>query len=116
MNTIVTKLKTSATLWSVIGGFILGFANLAWGEDTTAASISSAILFAAPSVAYIVGKFMLRIKLADTNKDGQISLQELAIALNIAANETSDEAQEVINAMGNVINTLVNQESETPEQ
>lgn len=109
MNTIFTKLRTSATLWSVVGGFILGFANIVWGADTTASSVSSAIMFSAPAVAYIVSKFYLRIKMADANKDGEISLQELAAALTLAARETSDEAQEVVNAFRDVINTLASQ-------
>ena len=109
MNTILTKLKTSATLWSVVGGFVLGLANIAWGADTTASSISSAIMFSAPAVAYIVSKFCLRIKMADANKDGEISLQELAAALNLAARETSDEAKEVVDAFGDVIVALANQ-------
>lgn len=109
MNTILTKLKTSATLWSVVGGFVLGFANILWGADDTAASVSSAILFAVPAASYIVSKFALRIKMADMNNDGTISLQELAAALNLAASETSDEAKEVIDAVGSVIITLANQ-------
>lgn len=109
MNTVCTKLKTSATLWSVIGGFILGIANLIWGADTTASSISSAILFAAPAVTYIAGKYCLRIKMADIDADGKISLQELAIALSIAANETSEEAQQVIDAFGDVLFTFAEQ-------
>jgi hypothetical protein len=109
MNTILTKLKTSATLWSVVGGFVLGFANILWGADDTAASVSSAILFAVPAASYIVSKFALRIKMADMNNDGAISLQELAAALNLAASETSDEAKEVIDAVGSVIVTLANQ-------
>lgn len=109
MNTIFTKLRTSATLWSVVGGFILGFANIVWGNDSTASSVSSAIMFSFPAVAYIVSKFYLRIKMADANKDGEISLQELAAALDLAARETSDEAKEVVEAFRNVINTLANQ-------
>ena len=46
---------------------------------------------------------------ADTNKDGTISLQELAAALHLAASETSDEAKEVINAVDSIIATLSNQ-------
>ena len=109
MNSIVSKLKTSATLWSVIGGFVLAGANIIWGADSTAASISSAIMFSAPAAVYIVSKFALRIKMADVNNDGQISLQELAAALNTAASETSDEAKEVIDAIGSVIVTLASQ-------
>lgn len=110
MNSIISKLKTSATLWSVIGGFVLAGVNIIWGSDTTASSISSAILFAAPAASYIVSKFVLRIKLADVNKDGEISLQELAAALNLAVNETSDEAKEVIDAVNNIIETLAKDE------
>lgn len=109
MNSIFKKLGTSATLWSVIGGFILGLANILWGNDSTASSISGAVMFSFPAVAYIVGKFYLRIKMADANKDGTISLQELAAALDLAARETSDEAKEVVNAFGDIINTLANQ-------
>ena len=107
MNTMLTKLKTSATLWSVVGGFILGFANVVWGDDSTAATVASTVCFVAPSVAYIVGKFTLRIKMADVDKNGKIDLQELAAALNLAANETSDEAKEVIDAVGNVLGAWV---------
>ena len=110
MNSIFSKLKTSATLWSVIGGFVLAGVNIVWGADTTASSISSAILFAAPAASYIVSKFILRIKLADVNKDGEISLQELAAALNLAVNETSDEAKEVIDAVSDIIETLAKDE------
>jgi hypothetical protein len=110
MNSIFSKLKTSATLWSVIGGFVLAGVNIIWGTDNTASSISSAILFAAPAASYIVSKFILRIKLADVNKDGEISLQELATALKLVVNETSDEAQEVIDAFGNIIDTLAKDE------
>lgn len=109
MNTIFTKLKTSATLWSVVGGFILGLANIVWGADSTATSASSAVMFSAPAVAYIVGKFYLRIKMADANKDGTISLQELAAALTIAARETSNEAQEVVGAFKDVMDALTAQ-------
>lgn len=109
MNTILTKLKTSATLWSVVGGFILGLANIVWGDDSSAASVSSAVMFSFPAVTYIVSKFYLRIKMADANKDGKISLQELAAALSLAATETSDEAKEVVDAFGDVIIALANQ-------
>lgn len=109
MNSIFSKLKSSATLWSVIGGFVLAVVNIIWGDDSVAASISSSIMFALPAAAYIVSKFVLRIKMADMNGDGQISLEELAAALNLAASETSDEAKEVIDAVGNVIVTLANQ-------
>lgn len=111
MNSIFSKLKSSATLWSVIGGFVLAVVNIIWGDDSVASSISSAILFALPAAAYIVSKFVLRIKMADVNGDGQISLQELAAALNLAASETSDEAKEVIDAVSLIIETLTNQEN-----
>ena len=111
MNTIFTKLKTSATLWSVVGGFVLGLANIVWGADSTASSISSAILFAVPAASYIVSKFALRIKMADINADGQISLQELATALSVAASETTDETKEVIEIIGNVMDTLSKKEA-----
>lgn len=109
MNSIFSKLKSSATLWSVIGGFVLAVVNIVWGDDSTAASISSSIMFAVPAAAYIVSKFVLRIKMADVNGDGEISLQELAAALNIAASETSDEAKDVVDAIGNVLGTLAGQ-------
>ena len=109
MNSIFLKLKSSATLWSVIGGFVLAVVNIVWGNDSTAASVSSSIMFAVPAAAYIVSKFILRIKMADVNKDGEISLQELAAALNLAASETSDEAKDVIDAIENVIGALANQ-------
>lgn len=109
MNSVFSKLKSSATLWSVIGGFVLAGANIIWGNDSTAASVSSAIMFVIPAAAYITSKFALRIKMADTNKDGEISLQELAAALNLAASETSDEAKEVIKAVDSIIVTLSNQ-------
>lgn len=112
MNSIFSKLKSSATLWSVIGGFVLGIANIIWGADTAASSISSAILFAAPSVAYIVSKFALRIKLADVNNDGKISLPELAAALNLAASETSDEAKDVQDAFWNIIEQVASPNGE----
>ena len=48
--------------------------------------------------------------MADVNKDGEISLQELATALKLVVNETSDEAQEVIDAFGNIIDTLAKDE------
>lgn len=111
MNTMLTKLKTSATLWSVVGGFVLGLANIVWGSDDTAASISSAILFAVPAASYIISKFALRIKMADINADGQISLQELATALSLAASETTDETKEVIEIIGNVMDTLSKNEA-----
>jgi hypothetical protein len=106
MNSIFSKLKSSATLWSVIGGFVLAAVNIVWGNDSTASSISSAILFAAPAASYIISKFVLRIKMADINGDGTISLQELADALNLAANETSNEAQKVVDAFQSIIVTL----------
>ena len=93
-------------MWSVIGGFVLAAVNIVWGDDNTAASISSAIMFALPAASYIASKFALRIKMADVNKDGEISLQELAAALSLAASETSDEAKEVINAVESVLSTL----------
>ena len=124
MNSIFSKLKTSATLWSVIGGFVLAVVNIIWGDDSVASSISSAVLFAIPAAAYIVSKFVLRIKMADVNGDGEISLQELAAALNLAASETSDEAKEVIDAVKIIIetltkeannNTLVDQAPQVPD-
>lgn len=116
MNTMLTKLKTSATLWSVIGGFILGFANVIWGDDSTAATVASTVCFVAPSVAYIVGKFTLRIKMADVDKNGKIDLQELAAALNLAASETSEEAKEVVDAVGNVLETWVGNDIQEDEE
>ena len=109
MNSIFSKLKTSATLWSVIGGFILAIANIVWGEDSAANSISSAIMFAIPAASYIVSKFILRMKLADVNNDGEISVQEFANVLNSVINETSKEGQEVIDAFGKIIITLAGQ-------
>ena len=120
MNSIFSKLRSSATLWSVIGGFVLAAVNIVWGTDSTAASISSAIMFAIPASSYIISKFVLRIKMADTNNDGQISLQELAAALSIAASETTDDAQAVINAVESVLGTLAAQDAlinqETPDE
>ena len=112
MNSVFSKLKSSATLWSVVGGFILAGVNIIWGDDSVASSVSSAIMFALPAASYIISKFMLRIKMADVNQDGEISLQELAAALSLAASETSDEAKEVIEAIGSVIVTLANQAKE----
>lgn len=106
MRNIFTKLKTSATFWSVIGGFILSLVNIVWGEDTVATSVSSAVMFAAPAVAYIVSKFYLRIKMADTNKDGKVSLYELVTALSIAAKETGSETKEVIDVFSKVVEEL----------
>ena len=120
MNSIFSKLRSSATLWSVIGGFVLAAVNIVWGTDSTAASISSAIMFAIPASSYIISKFVLRIKMADTNNDGQISLQELAAALSIAASETTDDAQAVMNAIESVLGTLAAQDAlinqETPDE
>lgn len=109
MNNIFTKLKTSATFWSVIGGFVLGLVNIVWSDDNVATSVSSAVMFSAPAVAYIVGKFYLRIKLADTNNDGKVSLHELATALSTAAKETSNETKEVIDVFSSVIEALTNE-------
>ena len=107
MRTIFDKLKTSATLWSVIGGFVLGIANIIWGADSTATSISSAVMFSAPAVAYIISKFYLRIKLADVNNDGKVSLQELVAALSAASVETEDEVKDVVDILKPIIDGMV---------
>lgn len=110
MNTIFGKLKTSATLWSVIGSFVLGVVTLVWGDQSVAMYAATTLMAVVPSAVYIYSKFKLRIALADTNGDGKIDLHELAVALKQAATETSAESQEVLGAVYDVVVAIAEQE------
>jgi hypothetical protein len=113
---MINKLKSSATLWAVIGGFILGAANLIWGNDTTASTIASAIIVVAPSVSYIISKFVLRIRMADIDADGKISLEELIFAIKEAVDDTSDEGKKVLGFVCDAISKLDIQNEEQVDE
>lgn len=115
MNSIFNKLKTSATLWSVIGSFILGIITFVYGDNSLASYTATTLMAVVPAAVYIYSKFKLRIALADTNNDGKIDLHELAIALTQAANESSTEAQEVLEAVWNVVVAIAEQPEETAD-
>lgn len=106
MNTIITKLKTSATLWSVIGAFVLAAVNLIWGSDNTASTIASAIIAIIPASIYIYQKFKLRIASADSNGDGKISVEELATAIKIAFEDSNVELQTVSDTIGTIVDVV----------
>lgn len=113
MNTIFTKLKTSATLWSVIGGFAMATVIQVWGNDSTACYIATALTAICPSVAYIVGKFALRIKAADANNDNKLDSVELVNALKLAVGDTKGEAKFIVDTVVEVIKALKEQEDPT---
>lgn len=106
MNTIFTKLKTSATLWSVIGAFALAAVNLIWGSNNTTSTIASAIIAIIPASIYIYQKFKLRIATADSNSDGKISVEELAAAIKIAFEDSNAELKTASDAIGTIVDTL----------
>jgi len=106
MNTIITKLKTSATLWSVIGAFALAAVNLIYGSNNTASSIASAIIAIIPASIYIYQKFKLRIASADSNSDGKISVEELAAAIKIAFEDSNVELKTASDAIGTIVEVI----------
>ena len=106
MNTIITKFKTSATLWSVVGAFILAMVNLIWGNDNNVSTIASAIIAIIPASIYIYQKFKLRIVFADSNNDGKISVEELAAAIKIAFEESNTELQTASDAIETIIDVI----------
>ena len=106
MNTIVTKFKTSATLWSVVGAFIIAMINLIWGNDNNVSTIASAIIAIIPASIYIYQKFKLRIVFADSNSDGKISVEELAAAIKIAFEESNTELQTASDAIESIIDVI----------
>lgn len=112
MNSILSKLKTSATLWSVIASFVLGVVTLIWGDQSVAMYAATTLMAVVPSAVYIYSKFKLRISLADVNNDGKIDLHELAAALKQAATETSAESQEVLDAVCDVVVAIAEQEDQ----
>ena len=106
MNTIITKFKTSATLWSVVGAFILAMVNLIWGNDNNVSTIASAIIAIIPASIYIYQKFKLRIVFADSNNDGKVSVEELAAAIKIAFEESNTELQTASDAIETIIDVI----------
>ena len=106
MNTIITKFKTSATLWTVIGAFALAAVNLIYGSDNTASSIASAIIAIIPASIYIYQKFKLRIVYADSNSDGKISVEELVAAIKIAFEDSDKELKTVSDAIGTIVDII----------
>lgn len=106
MNTIITKFKTSATLWSVVGAFILAMVNLIWGNDNNVSTIASAIIAIVPASIYIYQKFKLRIVFADSNNDGKVSVEELAAAIKIAFEESNTELQTASDAIETIIDVI----------
>jgi len=106
MNTIITKFKTSATLWTVIGAFALAAVNLIYGNNNTASSIASAIIAIIPASIYIYQKFKLRIVYADSNSDGKISVEELVAAIKIAFEDSDKELKTVSDAIGTIVDAI----------
>ena len=106
MNTIFTKLKTSATLWGVIAGIVVGIATLQGADGSLIETISGAVITVIPLTVYIYGKFKLRIAAADANNDGKVSLSELYTALTAAASDTSTQVAEIKTAVETVASAV----------
>lgn len=106
MNTILTKLKTSATLWGVIAGIVVGVATLQGADGSLIETISGAVITVVPLTVYIYWKFKLRIAAADTNGDGKISLSEMYTALTSAVSDTTTQVSEIKTAVETVANAV----------
>ena len=68
-------------------------------------SIASAIIAIIPASIYIYQKFKLRIASADSNSDGKISVEELAV-IKIAFEDSNAELKTASDAIGTIVDTL----------
>lgn len=116
-NSIITKLKTSATLWGVIAGLVIGIATIMNADDSIAKSVSGAIIAVVPLVVYIYSKFKLRIAIADANSDGKISAQELMDTIIGIIGDTKEQTNQVIEILADVAGSVKeNTEKEVPQE
>lgn len=116
-NSIITKLKTSATLWGVIAGLVIGIATIMNADENVAQSVSGAIIAVVPLVVYIYSKFKLRIAIADANSDGKISAQELMDTIIGIIGDTKEQTNQVIEILADVAGSVKeNAEKEVPQE
>ena len=116
-NSIITKLKTSATLWGVIAGLVTGIATIMNADDSIAKSVSGAIIAVVPLVVYIYSKFKLRIAMADANNDGKISAQELMDTIIGIIGDTKEQTNQVIEILADVAGSVKESaEKEVPQE
>ena len=105
-NSIISKLKTSATLWGVIAGLVTGIATIMNADENVAQSVSGAIIAVVPLVVYIYSKFKLRIAMADANNDGKISAQELMDTIIGIIGDTKEQTNQVIEILADVAGSV----------
>lgn len=116
-NSIIAKLKTSATLWGVIAGLVTGIATIMNADDNIAKSVSGAIIAVVPLVVYIYSKFKLRIAMADANNDGKISAQELMDTIIGIIGDTKEQTNQVIEILADVAGSVKESaEKEVPQE
>ena len=116
-NSIISKLKTSATLWGVIAGLVTGIATIMNADDNVAQSVSGAIIAVVPLVVYIYSKFKLRIAIADANNDGKISAQELMDTIIGIIGDTKEQTNQVIEILADVAGSVKEStEKEVPQE
>lgn len=116
-NSIISKLKTSATLWGVIAGLVTGIATIMNADENVAQSVSGAIIAVVPLVVYIYSKFKLRIAMADANNDGKISAQELMDTIIGIIGDTKEQTNQVIEILADVAGSVKESaEKEVPQE
>ena len=116
-NSIISKLKTSATLWGVIAGLVTGIATIMNADENVAQSVSGAIIAVVPLVVYIYSKFKLRIAMADANNDGKISAQELMDTIIGIIGDTKEQTNQVIEILADVAGSVKDSaEKEVPQE
>lgn len=116
-NSIIAKLKTSATLWGVIAGLVTGIATIMNADENVAQSVSGAVIAVVPLVVYIYSKFKLRIAMADANSDGKISAEELMDTIIGIVGDTKEQTNEVIKILADVAGTVKESaEKEVPQE
>ena len=116
-NSIISKLKTSATLWGVIAGLVTGIATIMNADENVAQSVSGAIIAVVPLVVYIYSKFKLRIAIADANNDGKISAQELMDTIIGIIGDTKEQTNQVIEILADVAGSVKESaEKEVPQE
>ena len=116
-NSIIAKLKTSATLWGVIAGLVTGIATIMNADENVAQSVSGAIIAVVPLVVYIYSKFKLRIAMADANNDSKISVQELMDTIIGIIGDTKEQTNQVIEILADVAGSVKESaEKEVPQE
>ena len=116
-NSIISKLKTSATLWGVIAGLVTGIATIMNADENVAQSVSGAIIAVVPLVVYIYSKFKLRIAIADANNDGKVSAQELMDTIVGIVGDTKEQTNQVIEILADVAGSVKESaEKEVPQE